>query len=289
MTGLLTYLAPKDLSELFKALEDNPQAAIMAGGTDLLVDARKKGLPETLLDIKQVQELGIIKLEADYLVVGAVTTVNALNQSDEIAHWYPALKQAASGFGCYEIRNRATFGGSVMRASPGAEFAPLLWVAEAKVRLRSSRGMRELPIAEFVVAPGKTMRQPGEVLEAVLLPLYEFESALQGYRRVARVAGMDLASLNAAVLVINARKTEKRIVRLAFGAVAPLPDRPREVEELLSGKEFTPELLGQAKRMLYKRYQPRATSLRATPEYKKLMAGNLLEMMLEELGLINDK
>jgi CO/xanthine dehydrogenase FAD-binding subunit len=287
MKETLTYLAPANLDSLFQLMADYPQATIMAGGTDLLVEARKHGLPSYLLDIKNLKELNYIKIEAGYLAIGAATNINAIKESPEIEIWCPALRKAAEAFGCYEIRNRATLGGNVMRASPGAEFAPLLWVYEAKVRLLASSGFREMAILDFITAAGKTKRMPNEILEAVLLPLYDPKNSLQGYRRIARVAGMDLASLNAAVLILNAFDPEARQMRIAFGAVAPLPDRPTEVEALLAGKKITRELLAKAKVMLYEHYQPRATSLRATPEYKKIMTGNLLEMMLEEMGMIS--
>ena len=94
---------------------------------------------------------------------------------------------------------------------------------------------------------------------------------------------MDLASLNMAILVANPDSISDRKVRISIGAVAPVPLRVYELEEFLSGKEFTKEIFDKAKEILLNNLNPREGSLRATPYYKKRMAVHYLSWLFEEI------
>ncbi|MCD6310593.1 MAG: FAD binding domain-containing protein [Candidatus Eremiobacteraeota bacterium] len=288
MISAFDYLAPTTLGELFDLYEKNPSSEFLAGGTDLLVELRNRKPPSLLLDLKKIDELSGISSTGEFITIGGTTTINELIESKIIRDEFPALYQAASSFGCYEIRNRATVGGSLAHASPGAEFGPVWAVLEARISIASKKSRRELPFEQFTLGPGKTALMPGEIVYSIILPKYNIKTTGMAYMRRARTRGMDLASMNCAVLVLNSDKPEIREIRIAFGALARTPDRPREVEKMLSGCEITAELMGKAKKILYERYSPRATSLRASPEYKKLMAGNLLQILLLKLGLMED-
>jgi CO/xanthine dehydrogenase FAD-binding subunit len=124
--------------------------------------------------------------------------------------------------------------------------------------------------------------EPGEILRALHVPIPP-RSARSAYLRRSRVRGMDLAALNLALLVLDPDRPAQRQVRVAMGAVAGTPVRAPAVEAQLSGVPITRERLAQARAALSAGIHPRATSLRATPEYKQAMVAYLLEAGLERL------
>lgn len=277
------YYRPRDLDQALTILGQEPAGAVLAGGTDLLVKMRRGSLrPPLVVDIKELEECRGIRWQGDQLSVGALTTFNELLRSREIGAHFPLLVDAARLMGCYEIRQRATIGGNVVNASPGAETGSPLAVLQAQAVLQGPQGSRRVALRDFWRGVGKTDLAPGELLVRILIPRLP-RGSRSAYLRRSRVQGMDLASVNVAVVVINPRVVENREIRVAMGAVAPTPVRAREVEALLRGQELEPRILAKMREKIKEGLAPRATSLRATPAYKKEMVGVLLEMALERL------
>ena len=279
------YHRPTTLDEacaLGAALAD---AAYLAGGTDLLVQIRDgKQRARHVIDLKHVAGLERVRRDGDHLVIGALATITDLLQAEEV-HAEPglaALRDAGRVFGCEEIRHRATICGNVAHASPGAEYGSPMFVLEAACVIRGPAGERTVPVADFYRGPGRSALGPGEILKALRVPIAP-RSARSAYLRRSRVRGMDLASLNLALLVLDAADPARRRVRVALGAVAGTPIRAPEVEALLSGGPITRDRLERAKGLLGAGINPRPTSLRASPEYKKAMVAHLLEAGLERL------
>jgi CO/xanthine dehydrogenase FAD-binding subunit len=277
------YHRPTDLPEALEYLRHHSQALPLAGGTDLLVKIRRKKVsPAALLDIKGLDVCRGIVEEDHHLSVGSLTTFQQLLESDIIRDQFPVLHQAAQVMGCYEIRRRATLGGNVVNASPGAEAGSPLAVLEALVELAGSGGRRRVPVIDFWQGPGRTALAPGELLVRILLP--KLPPGSRGtYLRCRRVRGMDLASLNVAVAVIHPHVERDREVRIAMGAVAPTPVRAVDIEQMLRGQRLDERLLGRLREEISRGLNPRVTSLRASPEYKKRMVGVLTQMALGQL------
>lgn len=281
------YSRPETLEEAFELLLNNEDTRILAGGTDLLLDLREESSPDRLvIDIKKIKELQGIEEGEKYVAIGALTTIRSIQQSDLIKEKYTALWNAASSFGCLEIRNRATIGGNIVHASPGAETGTPLFAFEAEVEVFGPNGKRRLPITEFWQDVGRVDLKKGEILGRILLPKYE--NMLSCYHRLSRVKGMDLAILGVTVAVLNPDNTSEREVRVAMGAVARTPYRNQEVEEMLSHTVIDKELMQAVKVKLAESIAPRASSLRAKPPYKKAMVGNLTEKCLQELGILKE-
>lgn len=277
------YFRPKDLTETIALLGQEPSAAVLAGGTDVVVRLRRGTLkPSMVVDIKGLKELRGIAWGNDYLSLGTLTTFNDLLESPEVREHFAVLIDAARVMGCREIRHRATLGGNVVNASSGAEAGSPLAALEAEVVLDGPEGSRRMAIGDFWQGAGKTALAPGELLTHILIPALA-PGSRSAYLRRSRVLGMDLASVNVAVVVINPLETAQRQVRVAMGAVAPTPIRADQTEKLLSGQELTPALYEQMRRKIQEGIEPRATSLRATPEYKREMIGVMTQMALEDL------
>lgn len=301
------YARPSSLGEAISLLAGERSRA-MAGGTDVLVNIRSgKDKPGLVVDLKGIPELTGIRLEGGSLWIGALTTMDEVASSPLLTGGWSVLAQAASKVGCLEIRYRATVGGNICNASPGADTAPAFLVLDARVVIAGPNGDRNVPLERFWQGPGRTVLQAEELVRGFLIP--PLPAGSRGiYQRRSRVKGMDLAGMGMAVLAVGTGAgmplpdaegpvtgmtapqtygplggTTASEFRIAVGALAPTPVRVKAAEDMLLGRPLSSELLGEVKEYMRNAYSPRATSLRATPEYKKEMAGALLEIALEEL------
>lgn len=273
------YQRPKSVAEVTKLLASEPEAHLLAGGTDLLVEMRNREVKTGLLvDLKGLKDLRRIERKGDVLEIGTLATVTDVLENADVQKHLPILAQTAKVFACLEIRHRATVGGNVAHASPGAEYGTPMVVLEASAVIEGTGGQRVVPIEQFFVGPGKSCldRSKGEFLAALRVPIPKVPTAMQ-YRRYARTKGMDLACAAISVLVKEPKNVAKREVRLALGAVCPTPALRKEAGAILSGKAWTPEIIQQAKEAMLQGVEPRRSSLRSTPEYKKHILGVYLE------------
>lgn len=273
------YYKPKTLQALLEL--KGADCAVLAGGTDLLVDLRsgKKSVAR-VLDIKAIPDFYGICEKDGGLEIGACETFTSLLQSPYIKR-YPALKEASEVMGCYEIRNRATLGGNICNSSPGCESGVVLSVYEALVRVVSRRGRRDVPFAEFCTGVNRTALAPDEVVLSLFIPVWEPSISL--YRRITRTEGMDLACWNGAALIINPKNPSEREVRISFGTVTPTPHRSRNAEALLSRRKLTRKDADAAYDVICSEIAPRAGSVRASPEQKKRAIRNFLYELVDTL------
>lgn len=283
------YARPRDPREAAALLASEPGAKALAGGTDLLVEMRARNLrPSLVVDLKGIAGLRGISRAGGRVRIGALTTVSDVLSSPRLAGGLAALRDAAAVFGCHEIRNRATVGGNLANASPGAEFSVPLMAFDAEVVVQGSEGpARSLPLGSFLLGPGRTALGPGELVTAVEIPGVD-QDLRSAYRRRARTRGMDLASVSLAVVARRAGDPARRQVALSMGAVAGVPPRPAAAEAELSGATLTRERVARAGELLVAGLAPRATSLRATPGYKLAVLPVLLERILCDLGLVEE-
>lgn len=279
LSDAFSYCRPKTAAEVSRLVASEPGARLLAGGTDLLVEMRNREIRSgTLVDLKGLRELRRIVRQGDTLHIGALTTVSDLLADPHVNEHFPVLLDASRVFACHEIRFRATIGGNIAHASPGAEFGTPLVVLDATVLVEGVSGQREVPITQFYLGPGRSCldRAKGEWLAGFRIGVPKAPTAMT-YRRYSRVKGMDLACAAISVLVKEPATVAKREVRLALGAVAPVPALREEAGKLLSGCAWTPEVVQQAKAAMLAGIEPRRSSIRSTPEYKKHILGVYLE------------
>ncbi|MGB4047040.1 MAG: FAD binding domain-containing protein [Kiritimatiellia bacterium] len=271
-----TYAQPRTLAELLA--QKDAQTHLLAGGTDLLVDTRsgKKSVAR-VLDIKAIPELRGIRAVKGGLQIGACETFTHLLRSPHLQK-YPALRECASVMGCHEIRNRATLGGNICNASPGSESSVVLSVHEAQINIASRRGTRRVAYDDFTTGVNRTCLEPDEVVVSIFIP--SAPRALGIYRRITRTAGMDLACWNGAALVFSPNTPAKREIRFAFGTVMSTTYRPRAIEAKLSRRPLTPADMDAAYEAICAEIQPRASSLRASPDEKRRAIRNFLDELL---------
>jgi carbon-monoxide dehydrogenase medium subunit len=285
------YCKPGTLPEVFGLLSQyGKEAALLAGGTDLLVDW-KKGLrsPRQIIDLKGLSSLeGLATDDRGNLHIGSLTTMDALSHSPllEGGGWN-LLAQAASKVGSQQIRNRATIGGNICRSSPSGDTLPPLLCLEATFRLIGPRGERQVPAQEFFLGPGKNALQEEEILAEIILP--PFPSGCRGiYKKFSLRKAMDLAVVGVAMLGhIDPRENTFSQISIALGAVSPTPIRARKAEEYLRGAQLEPQLIEAAGRRAREEAFP-ISDLRGSEWYRKELIEQLVQEAVRELAMAGD-
>ncbi|MBI4591721.1 MAG: FAD binding domain-containing protein [Candidatus Rokubacteria bacterium] len=260
------YVEPTTLEEVFWHLsEHGPQARLIAGGTDLLVQMKmERKNPACLISLARVLELQGMTSNSG-LTVGATASIRSLARSEPIGRHYTALAEACNAFSTIPIMVMATLGGNLCNASPAADTAPPLLAFDASVALVSRAGQRVVPLEDFFLGPGQTALRHDEVLRSVHLA-ESVRGAGSAFVKVARVAA-DISQVCAAVRVV--RDGDHVIdCRIALGAVAPTPVRAHRAEAFLTGQRPDRGRVDDAARIAGEDTKP-ITDVRATQEYRR--------------------
>jgi carbon-monoxide dehydrogenase medium subunit len=239
-----------------------------------------------LISLRSIRDLGGIEMDDpcrigsdDPCRIGSGVTVAEIAGHAGLVETFPALTHAARSLGSRQIRNVATIGGNVCKASPAADLACPLLVYGSWVEMRGPSSTREVAVDEFFRGPGETLLEEDEIVTAVILDRPP-EEAWSLFLRRGRTA-VDCATVNlAAYAEVDGDRVEG--VRLAVGAVAPTPLRLREVEALVEGKELGEELLAEAAKAAMEAVSP-ITDIRSTAEYRRHLVGVFVRRALRGL------
>lgn len=269
------YFTPTTLSEALGLLaEHNGSAAVIAGGTDLLLGMKAGSQkPGAVVNIKRLPDLKGIKYNKEEgLKLGTLTTLRELARSPIIGEHYSVLAQTSHLMASEQIRSLATVGGNLCNAAPSADLAPPLMALDASVCLVASTGERWLPLIDFFLGPGKTALLPGELLKEITLPPPEGETI---YLKRSPRAYMDIAVVGVAVrMQLDGHVCQD--VRLILGAVAPVPLRARRSEAALAGQTLTKECIAQAAQIAAEECSP-IDDVRGLAWYRRRMVEVLVK------------
>ena len=262
------YERPDMLADALALMADADGAARpLAGGTDLIIRIRDGSIrPRTVVDVKGIAEFSRdIRIEDGWLRIGARTTMTDLLRDDRIRRDYTALAEAAAYVGSVQIRNRATLAGNICNASPAADTAPALLALEARVVAVGQRGRRVIPLDDFFVRSGVTTLAPGELVEAIEMPVRPGRRGSVHARRTRR-RGHDLASVTLAVTI-----DEDGVTRVSYGSVGPRPVLAIDDTGLLADPAAGDDAVRDRLDELFAAAAPSPTSMRASPEYRLAM------------------
>ncbi|MCF8120406.1 MAG: xanthine dehydrogenase family protein subunit M [Deltaproteobacteria bacterium] len=248
---------------------------ILAGGTDLLVNMKKKLLaPEHLVSLDRIQSLAQLDSSNGSLRIGPCVKAADMAESDAVALNFPALQEGASKLGSPLIRNLATVGGNLVTARPAADFPPSLIAYGATLVLKSIQGARTVPLMEFIQAPGQTVLSPDEMLEAIVV---EKPSPLSGsaYIKLGVREALEISLVNvAALLTLNASDGAITAARVVMGSVAPTPLLSPSAEKVLLGETPSDALFLAAGEAAASDSRP-IDDFRASAQYKRAMVREL--------------
>jgi CO/xanthine dehydrogenase FAD-binding subunit len=222
----VTIARPRSLRDATTAIAERPDAHLLAGGTDLMVEVNLgHRRPDAVVALRRVEELGAYRTEPDLLELGATVTYATIER--ELAEVAPGLAMASRTVGSPQIRNAGTVGGNVGTASPAGDSLPWLLALDAEVVLSSVAGERTLPLEAFITGPKRTARREDEIIRCIRVP------RVAGPQHTAKVGtrnAMVISVVSLAMIV----DTDARRVRVGLGSVGPRPLRPTAAEDLVS-------------------------------------------------------
>ena len=225
-------------------LLEHPNAQIIAGGSDVLVQIREgRRAGAELVSIYGIDALrGVTYDEEDSIRIGSLTSFTKLAQSPIIQKHIPVLGEAVSQVGGPQIRNIGTIGGNTCNGVTSADSAATLFAWDAIVELTGPEGIRRIPIQEFYISAGKVDLRPGELQTAILIPKPAYDRWYGYYIKYAMRGAMDIANLSCSVSVKLAedRKTVAN-ARIAYGVAGPIPMRVPTAEAFAKGKPISEE------------------------------------------------
>lgn len=278
-------LRPSTLAELLELRATEPEAKLVAGGTDVVVEINQRHARwPTLLSLEAVTELRTITAHDEHIEIGAGVTLSQLEQQlpRGVDHAVPLFDELFPLFSSRLIRNRATLGGNVANASPIGDSPPVLLALDAELELRSREGVRVLGIDEFFLGYRQTALRPDELLTSIRVrPHRSGARTLSHFYKVSKRVLDDISTVAAAfVLELDANGRISK-ARLAYGGVAATPVRAHAVEQALLGRAWTRETVAAVSPMLGAAFTPMADH-RGSAEYRRAMAVRLLEKFEHE-------
>jgi carbon-monoxide dehydrogenase medium subunit len=278
----MDYFEPKSIGDAVSVLaKHGAEVKVIAGGTDVMVDIKYKEEPGGLVNIKKIPGLSKIQENGGSLRIGALTTIRDLETSVVLRAKLPVLWDAAHQFASLQVRNTATIGGNICRASPSGETLTPLLVLDAKARLAFADGEKVVPFTSFFQGPGKSSADANGLLTEIDVP-YPAVGSKGVYLKHAVRGAMDIAMVGVAVLITpDATKSKLEDVRIGLGAVAPVPLRALKTEALLRGKALTGGLLKEAAAMAASESSP-ITDQRSSAEYRRWIVEALARRGLEQ-------
>jgi carbon-monoxide dehydrogenase medium subunit len=281
-TEAFEMFQPATLQEASRLLKENgPGGRFLAGGTDLVIAMKEKGLlPKYIVDLKRVPGLGGIRENSDGSIsLGALTTLYEIETSKLIKKKYPFLAQSAAEVGSIQIRNRATIGGNMANASPSADTSPALMALGAIATIVSAGGERKILVEEFFKGPGQTVMNVDEIVTEITIPKTG-PSLVGEYIKFSPREMMDLAYVGVAV-AYNLAADDKKCtgVRIVLGAVAPTPIRAKRAEAALETQVLSAALAEKVGQIAAEEAKP-ISDVRSSADYRRAMVGTMTKRSL---------
>jgi CO/xanthine dehydrogenase FAD-binding subunit len=224
----MEFLRPSTWAEALEAKTAHPDAVPIAGGTDVMVELNfDRHRPGVLLDLTRIDELAEWSIVDGRVRLGSGVTYSRI--IDELGDVLPGLAMASRTVGSPQIRNRGTVGGNLGAASPAGDSHPALLAAHADVEVASTRGTRQVPVAEFYTGVKRNALEPDELISAIWITP---PSGPQQFSKVGTRNAM-VISVSAFGLALH---PDRKTVGTGIGSAAPTPRRAREAEDFLAGE-----------------------------------------------------
>ncbi|MBL8556796.1 MAG: xanthine dehydrogenase small subunit [Phenylobacterium sp.] len=275
------FVAPRSADELAATLEANPDATVLAGGTDIgLWVTKQRRVLRTIVSLNDCADLKAVEDLGPAIRIGAA--VRYADAHAALAALHPDFGELLRRLGGQQVRNLGTVCGNIANGSPIGDMPPALIAADATLVLRRGAARRELPLEAYFLAYGRQDRAPGEFVEAVIVP----KPAAGRIFRIAKLSKRFDQDISAVCLGLSVGVEAGRVTdaRIAFGGMAATPKRAVACEAALAGRPWTPATVETAVGTLADDFAP-ITDMRASAGYRLEAAGNLIRRaVLESQG-----
>ena len=277
----MPVLIPRNVDELIDVFQANPQAKLLAGGTDYMVEVNLHGRkPNTMISLRQVKELTewSVRPSQSRITIGAGVPYAEM-EVGEIARLVPALAQAARTVGSPQIRAAGTLGGNLGTCSPAGDSLPVLAALNATIHVIGPDGNRDIDFVDFMVGVKKNSLQPAEFVHSVSMPIV---AGWQGYAKVGTRNAMVISTASACLV----RDSDEGFVSIALGSVGPTIIRAHNAEawlmkttSLRASAQLEPSVAQEFGRRVALESRP-IDDHRSTADYRRHAIGVLAQRLL---------
>jgi len=272
----------KDVEDAIRLRIEHPEAQIIAGGSDVLVQMREgKRAGKELISIYMIDALRGVSLDQDgNLRIGSLTSFSHITRDPLIRKYCNVLGEAVDQVGSPQIRNIGTIGGNTCNGVTSADSASTLHAWESIVELTGAQGVRRLPIKDFYIKAGQVDIAPDEIQTAILIPKESYENTYGHYIKYGLRNAMEIATLGCSVNVrlSSDKKTVERC-RIAYGVAGPVPMRCPTAENMMNGETPGMELIRRFALAVLEDINPR-DSWRASKAFRQHIAVEMAERAL---------
>lgn len=282
-----------DLKALYEAesvehavalLVEHPEAQIIAGGSDVLVQMREgKRAGKELVSIYRIDAMRGVSFEEDGAIrIGSLTSFSHITKDPIIQKYINVLGEAVDMVGGPQIRNIGTIGGNTCNGVTSADSASTLHAWDAIVEITGPDGVRRIPIHDFYIRAGVVDLRAGELQTAIIIPKEAYEGYFGHYIKYAMRNAMDIATTGCSVNV-KLSEDKKTILdaRIAYGVAGPVPMRAPSAEALIRGKQISKAVIKEFAQAVLLDINPR-DSWRAAKDFREHIAAVLAQRALCE-------
>jgi len=282
---------PQNITALASLYLTHPDSTLLAGGTDLAITVTQHHQPfSRLISLANVAELKEVSIEDKQIVIGAAVSLDECQRL--VAPFYEDFSKLFDRFASLQIRHQATLAGNIANASPIGDTPPALIALDAQLTLRKGAVQRVVSIADFFTDYRKTVLQPSEFIENIVIPTNS-TTAIKGSTllsqenfhfkiyKVSKRLDDDISAICVACFLQLDEQQKVSTIRLAYGGMAAIAKRAQQTEQALLGKAWNIENVAQAVTQLSNDFQP-MSDFRASNRYRLLCAENLLYKFFHE-------
>jgi xanthine dehydrogenase FAD-binding subunit len=282
MFNIKSYSRAGSIQEAIRLLQENPEAHLIAGGTDVLVKMQKgKAQFDHLIDIHDIAELNFIRENDDGdLVIGPLSCFTHVAESALIRKHIPVLSEAILTIGGPQVRNMATIGGNLCNGVPSADSATPLIALNATVTIEGPDRSRKMPLEDFFLGPGRVALEHHEIMTAITVSRDNYAGYYGHFYKYAMRDAMDIATIGCSAVC----KVENKVLtdlRLAYGVAAPVPIRCKDTEDKIRGRKLSTQLLNDIAEAVQDDVSPR-TSWRAAQDFRLQIIATLAHRVVKQ-------
>jgi len=282
MFNIKSYSRAGSIQEAIRLLQENPEAHLIAGGTDVLVKMQKgKAQFDHLIDIHDIAELNFIRENDDGdLVIGPLSCFTHVAESALIRKHIPVLSEAILTIGGPQVRNMATIGGNLCNGVPSADSATPLIALNATVTIEGPDRSRKMPLEDFFLGPSRVALEHHEIMTAITVSRDNYAGYYGHFYKYAMRDAMDIATIGCSAVC----KVENKVLtdlRLAYGVAAPVPIRCKDTEDKIRGRKLSTQLLNDIAEAVQDDVSPR-TSWRAAQDFRLQIIATLAHRVVKQ-------
>jgi xanthine dehydrogenase small subunit len=273
------FYAPLNIDSFAKIYAQNPDATILAGGTDigLWVTKQHREL-QAVIYTGRVAGLLDLDVSATHIEVGGAVTLTEM--MPVIVDHYPGLEELFRRFASPPIRNAGTLGGNIANGSPIGDSMAALMVVGASLVLQRGKATRELALDEFYHDYQVNDLQPGEFVARIRIPIPGSDAVVRSQKWSKRFDQDISAVCTAYRLELDGDIV--RSFRMACGGLAPVVKRATRCEARLTGKQWNEDSIEQACVALGEDFSP-ISDMRASADIRLQAVRNLLRRFFREV------